>query len=606
MDSAARIISNLTNVVGCSGLRSLADLGRMKLSTIQGRVRDVEKKLPILSVISIFIAWLQAKSMQVGLDALPLEEWCRHLVHAYSCSESEILWYWDCSEWALWRYLSTTTSMLPDVRRHMGGVCREIRDVFARDGHGSVSVRDDDQRQAQTRCGASSWRPSDDPRRGPRRDASRGDRPGGDDLRGPTPKSEPGEARPSRDSAVLRTGDRRDMSAGRLADKKNCDSRSASSARRPSVDTEFACPEGNGNNPGRAMSHCPADEKPPRNCIPPDRYICNLCGTWGTHYVWDCTERISDRYQATVNSEMLPADAGRKDDKKTQGTHETPVKPERSGRLSAETPRSNHVVASQDRLQKQGIRENASPQKPAQEIESAFRPSSAPGVSRVPNRLNSNDLAQWPLSHETKHIKSPEREMHAQDTARDKRDEYQVNAQAVAEELKELSAADEVALQCADDFLCRLERALKRKYHHEVEHDLMFWDDETPRKKPRIEAATDHFGDGDGNGEVGHVRFFDPPTNAEADANANVDAATIPCPASLTTTRSSEPEESRSAREGKLSDMFCHQMANKPHVQNLLPGLSWGPTAQEPSHSAFELWQAGIDFKAAETLEDDR
>ena len=161
----------------------------------------------------------------------------------------------------------------------------------------------------------------------------------------------------------------------------------------------------------------------------------------------------------------------------------------------------------------------------------------------------------------------------------------------MAKERKEPSVADEVALQCADEFLCRLERALKRKYQNEVEDDLMFWDDELIRKRPRIEAANDH----DGVGSVDHAPFFGADTNA--------DAASIPCPASAMRTESSEPEVSPSVR--KLSGIFHNQMINKPHPQNLPPGLSWASTVQEPRHSAMELWQAGIEFKAAETSEDD-
>ncbi|KAG5950655.1 hypothetical protein E4U53_004625 [Claviceps sorghi] len=557
MNSTARIISNLINEVGCSGLRSLADLGRMRLATLRGRVSGVEKMLPVPSIISIFIAWLQAKAMQVEIDTLPLEEWCRHLVHAYGCSESEVLWYWDSSEWALWGHLSTT-SRLPDVRRRMESICRAIREIFARDGHGSVCVRGNGRRQAQTSCGASSWHPPDDLRRG-----ARGDRHDGDDLRDPTPEK-PGATRPSRDSAVLRTGDGRDISARRLADETDWDARSADSATRSGLDTTFFCRRGNRNNPGRAMSQCLADEESPRNYIPPVRYICNLCGTWGTHYVWDCTEKRSTRYQTAVNGEMRPADAGRKDNEKTQGTRFTAVNPERSGPFAAEMPRRD------------------------------FRPSSAPGASWAPNHLNRDVLAERPLSHETKRVKSP-----------DKRDEYQVNAQAVAEELEELSAADEVALQCADEFLCRLERALKRKYQTEVEHDLMFWDDKIPGKKPRIEAATDHVRSGDGDGATGHVHFFDAAINVEAGAVADVDAASIPCPASVATTGSSESEVSPSVRKGKQSDIFCNRMTNKPYKQNLLPGLSWGSAAREPRNSAIELWQANIDFKAAKASEYD-
>lgn len=163
-----------------------------------------------------------------------------------------------------------------------------------------------------------------------------------------------------------------------------------------------------------------------------------------------------------------------------------------------------------------------------------------------------------------------------------------MSAKAVAKDLEELSAADEVALQCADEFLGRLERALKRKYQDEIKDDLMFWDDRLSGKRPRIEAGNDH----DGTGVAGHVPLF------EADDDADVDAASIPCPASAASTGTSSDDPPG------LSVVW-NRTPNTPHASDMLPGLSCVPTVSEPRHSAMELWQAGIEFKAEESSEDD-
>ncbi|KAG6008357.1 hypothetical protein E4U21_004561 [Claviceps maximensis] len=501
MDSNTRIISNLQDVVGCSGLRSLKDLGLMRLMTVRGRVSNVEKKLPIQSIISIFIAWLQAKAMQVGLEALPLEEWCRHLSYAYGCTESEVLWYWDSSERLVWDHVFTHPSRLSDVRRRMGDVCRAVRQVFARqrDACVPVHVREESQRQRQTSYGSYSWRPSDDSRREPAGDALRRDR---------------------------HEGDLRDISPGRVADKTDGNTRSASSVTQSSSKMD---PARRGEND---------------------------------------SEQIRHRHQTTVHVEKLPVNGQIKNDRTIQENRETdstPVKPGRNDHCSPETSKSDPPIAPRDKLQEEDIQDIASPQKPGLEIGLALRPHSAPSESWPSNNSNGDYLV--------------------------KRGEYQMSVKGVAEDMKELSAADEVALQCADEFLCRLGHALKRKYQSEVKGDLMFWDDKLSRKRPKLEAVNEHSGDG----AVRHVNFFD--------SDVDADGAYIPCPASATRT---EPRESdASPSERMLSGLFRNRNADKRHEQKTLVELTGIPAVQEPRRSAIELWQAGIEFRAEKTSEED-
>lgn len=236
MDDGTRIIDNLRDVVGFTNLRTFTDLGHMKLATVEKRLNKVENKIRTRSVISIFIAWLQARAMQVRLAALPIQEWCNYMVLRCGCSRSRILWFWDRSETAVWCHF-ISSSLVPDVRCLMVDVCRAVWQVFplAYDDAGDGG----DYSPAQ-RCYGSSWRPSDEPRGWPRTYATRREYRGGDHY---DPRSEPMGT--PRADATLRRGHRLDISSGRSSDKTDCGTRNTSLARSWSLDTKFARPRCN-------------------------------------------------------------------------------------------------------------------------------------------------------------------------------------------------------------------------------------------------------------------------------------------------------------------------------------------------------------------------
>ena len=46
---------------------------------------------------------------------------------------------------------------------------------------------------------------------------------------------------------------------------------------------------------GHSHVDCPTKDDPSYDPPPPSRYICNICGEHGTHYVWNCNQRFGGR-----------------------------------------------------------------------------------------------------------------------------------------------------------------------------------------------------------------------------------------------------------------------------------------------------------------------
>ncbi|KAG6102231.1 hypothetical protein E4U30_007743 [Claviceps sp. LM220 group G6] len=607
MESKTKIINNLRDVARCNNIRNLTDLGVMRLATIVNRVRVAEDELKPPSIMSIFIAWLQAKAMQVGLEALPVEEWCRHLVHAYSFSESEVLWYWDCSEGRLWKHLSLPGAM-PEVRRRMRGVCGVIKKVFPRDVDASAS---------------SSPRLSDVPSDGPSAaspgDAKQKAKPKLKAKTEPDPKSEPesqSESEPEPESeSELESGSEPepepepqtqselsvasklpmssvksatdqtlDISAGRRSAKteSDWDTRSVHSARWPSLKTNSLRPSRRESPPENVIPRYYANTGSSSDPIPPARYICTLCGAWGKHFVWDCPERMSPS-QTTANTERLSTKEGTESDQTQRGRPLTTRNLQKSTR-STKTPRDG-PSAPRKSSRKEDKHDDASSRDLGQRHELAIRSSRASKVPGAPSHdpavtgPSNADLVEWSLSLKTERVPSPVPQIRTKDTARFDR--------ASAGKLKKLSPVEEVTLRCADNFFCRLQRALISRYQTGSGHDLMVWDrNETARKRPSVEAAKNHGGVG-----VAEPKFC-----------SNIDAASVPCPASKASTKSTRSTVYGSAREP--SEIALNQTMRTPSAEDTLIGLSGEPLVQEQQHSAIELWEAGIDLQKEEISED--
>ncbi|KAG6059118.1 hypothetical protein E4U32_004219 [Claviceps aff. humidiphila group G2b] len=612
MESKTKIINNLRDVARCNNIRNLTDLGVMRLATIVNRVRVAEDELKPPSIMSIFIAWLQAKAMQVGLEALPVEEWCRHLVHAYSFSESEVLWYWDCSEGRLWKHLSLPGA-LPEVRRRMRGVAGVIKKVFPRDVDASAS---------------SSPRLSDVPSDGPSA-TSPGDskqkakpklkakteldpkmksksEPESQSESEPEPEPEPeseselesgSEPEPEPELSVASklpmssvksaTDQTLDISAGRRSAKteSDWDTRSVHSARWPSLKTNSLRPSRRESPPENVIPRYYANTGSSSDPIPPARYICTLCGAWGKHFVWDCPERMSPS-QTTANTARPSTKEGTESDQTQRGRPLTTRNLQKSTR-STKTPRDG-PSAPRKSSRKEDKHDDASSRNLGQRHELAIRSSRAPKVPGAPSHdpavtgPSNADLVEWSLSLKTERVPSPVPQIRTKDTAR-----FQESGRAWAGKLKKLSPVEEVTLRCADNFFCRLERALIRRYQTGSGHDLMVLDrNETTRKRPSVEAAKNHGGVG-----VAEPKFC-----------SNIDAASVPCPASKASTESTRSTVYGSAREP--SEIALNQTTRTPSAEDTLIGLSGEPSVQEQQHSAIELWEAGIDLQKEETSED--
>lgn len=73
---------------------------------------------------------------------------------------------------------------------------------------------------------------------------------------------------------------------------------------------------------GHSHVDCPTKDDPSWDPPPPSRYICSICGEHGTHYVWNCTQRVGDDSWSTRNAGDGLAAAG-----STQGIAPAPAHP---------------------------------------------------------------------------------------------------------------------------------------------------------------------------------------------------------------------------------------------------------------------------------------
>ncbi|KAG5963138.1 hypothetical protein E4U57_006488 [Claviceps arundinis] len=593
MESKTKIINNLRDVARCNNIRNLTDLGVMRLATIVNRVRVAEDELKPPSIMSIFIAWLQAKAMQVGLEALPVEEWCRHLVHAYSFSESEVLWYWDCSEGRLWKHLSLPGA-LPEVRRRMRGVSGVIKKVFPRDVDASASSSPrlsdvpsdgpsaaspgDAKQKAKPKLKAktepdpkmkSKSEPESQSESEPEPESESELESGSEPEPEPEPQTQPELSVASKlpmSSVKSATDQTLDISAGRRSVKTDSDwdTRSVHSARWPSLKTNSLRPSRRESPPENVIPRYYASKGSSSDPIPPARYICTLCGAWGTHYVWDCPERMSPS-QTTANTERQSTKEGTESDQTQRGRPLTTRNLQKNTR-PAKTPWDG-PSAPRKSSRKEDKHDDASSRNLGQRHELAIRSSRAP---KVPGAPSHDPAVTGPSNADL-----------------DKRNESQGSGRASAGKLKKLSPVEEVTLRCADNFFSQLERALIRRYQTGSGHDLMVWDrNETTRKRPSVEAAKNHGGVG-----VAEPKFC-----------SNIDAASVPCPASKASTESTRSTVYGSAREP--SEIALNQTTRTPSAEDTLIGLSGEPSVQEQQHSAIELWEAGIDLQKEETSED--
>ncbi|KAK2591803.1 hypothetical protein QQS21_010504 [Conoideocrella luteorostrata] len=152
--------------------------------------------------------------------------------------------------------------------------------------------------------------------------------------------------------------------------------------------------------------------------------------------------------------------------------------------------------------------------------------------------------------------------------------------------MNHLTAAEEVALQQADDFLTRLEQGLRRRFKGDVpEDDLMFWDSQPAVKKIKLATSNE-----EGVSEIQRLHLKPDPEG-------------IPLPESVKGSESPQQEKTDS-RPCSVEHPQA-QIDGEQSVHTLFPNQVLGHTAQNSRQAAIELWQAGIEFKPKATADDD-
>ncbi|KPM38898.1 hypothetical protein AK830_g7669 [Neonectria ditissima] len=103
MDPDHLVLSNMRDVVGCSGLRNFTDLGRMRQDTLEKRLTAVQGRLNRDSVACIYTAWLCNQYPRPNGDAKVnvLKRWSGY-INLSGCSKFRATCLWDtCVDRAL-------------------------------------------------------------------------------------------------------------------------------------------------------------------------------------------------------------------------------------------------------------------------------------------------------------------------------------------------------------------------------------------------------------------------------------------------------------------------------------------------------------------------
>ncbi|KHN98113.1 uncharacterized protein MAM_03874 [Metarhizium album ARSEF 1941] len=140
MDSPDRVLDNLRDILGCSGLRDFQDLAKMRLDTLHGRIGAVNHRLSRHNVISICIGWLQTNVLQDPSSLLPIKNWCSALVDQ-RCNGEDVLHFWQYSLDHTWLYhRRNRQGPLEQMNRLYGEIKRYLyEDESSLDGKPMVS-----------------------------------------------------------------------------------------------------------------------------------------------------------------------------------------------------------------------------------------------------------------------------------------------------------------------------------------------------------------------------------------------------------------------------------------------------------------------------------
>ncbi|KAH6996264.1 hypothetical protein BKA56DRAFT_151411 [Ilyonectria sp. MPI-CAGE-AT-0026] len=96
MDSNEKILQNMREVVGCTGLRNFTDLRRMRQDTLEKRMTAASPNLSTDSMVSIYASWMvgQALDLTGGKKKDTIFRWIGYISHA-GCGQSKAECVWD-------------------------------------------------------------------------------------------------------------------------------------------------------------------------------------------------------------------------------------------------------------------------------------------------------------------------------------------------------------------------------------------------------------------------------------------------------------------------------------------------------------------------------
>ncbi|KAF7546503.1 hypothetical protein G7Z17_g8387 [Cylindrodendrum hubeiense] len=98
MDSDEKILTNMREVVGCTGLRNFTDLRRMRQDTLEKRLNAASTKLSTDSMVSIYTSWAVDRALHPADEKRneTLTRWIGYISLA-GCSLHKAEYVWDAS-----------------------------------------------------------------------------------------------------------------------------------------------------------------------------------------------------------------------------------------------------------------------------------------------------------------------------------------------------------------------------------------------------------------------------------------------------------------------------------------------------------------------------
>lgn len=261
--------------MGCSGMRSFHDLGKMRLQTLDKRVRAVLKQLQPLAVVRIYVAWLREQAV-TWRDKLPdhiIIDWCHSILMAKT-SANQVLEIWDKAALEGSKRDSPLLSTVHgEIRKRMPLVSTELR------ASEDLSTRDHDMAMSCVAAAVLDSPPSS--HKWPYDSEAK-------QYRLLTRPADTGLAEdlwfmPLRGDedhkSMLQTDERHTNCVGFVSSKRNANG-------KPSA-ARLARKDGFTRTQGRQSKESPTDYAPDCGLLPPTDYVCGLCGGHD-HYTRRC------------------------------------------------------------------------------------------------------------------------------------------------------------------------------------------------------------------------------------------------------------------------------------------------------------------------------